>query len=132
MFGISDDPNNVCLQDRVVYTCTAPTVLAWTVGGVGLPSYIAGQPSGVVGTTRDDPSQLPGVVANLTDVVGAMLTSTLTISSAGSVMNESEIRCDSLSGDSNSTVLRHKGDTIVPGYCMQGTYTVGPVLIARI
>ena len=131
MFGISDDPNDVCLQDRLVYTCTVPDVLTWTVGGVQLAAYIAGQASGVVGTPQDDPSRLPGIVANLTDVVGAMLTSTLTISSAGSVMNESEIRCDGLLGDSNSTVLRHKGDTIVPGYCMQGTYTVGPVLIAE-
>ena len=109
-----------------------PDVLSWTVGSVTLSVYITGQPSGVVGTTRDDPTRLPGIVANLTDVVGAMLTSTLTISSAGSVMNESEIRCDGLSGDSNSTVLRHKGDTIVPGYCMQGMYTIGPVLIVRI
>ena len=130
MFGISDDPNNVCLQDRVVYTCTVPNVLSWTVGEIQVGSYLNG-PNLLVGTTRMN-GDLPGIVANLTDVVGAMLTSTLTISSAESVMNESEIRCDGLSGDSNSTVLRHKGDTIVPGYCMQGTYTIGPVLIVRI
>ena len=130
MFGISDDPNNVCLQDRVVYTCTVPNVLSWTVGEIQVGSYLSG-PNLLVGTTRMN-GDLPGIVANLTDVVGAMLTSTLTISSAESVMNESEIRCDGLSGDSNSTVLRHKGDTIVPGYCMQGTYTIGPVLIVRI
>ena len=110
VFGISDDPNNVCLQDRLVYTCTVPDVLTWTVGGVELLSFIDGQASGVVGTTRGDP-QLPGVEANLTEVDGSTLISTLTISSAGMVENGSEIRCDGLSGNSNSTMLRHRGET---------------------
>ena len=110
VFGVSDDPNDVCLQDRLVYTCTVPTVLVWSVGGIQLAAYITGQASGNVGTTRDDP-RLPGVEANLTGVDGSMLISTLTISSAGSVTNGSLIRCDGLSGDSNSTILHHRGDT---------------------
>ena len=111
VFGISDIPNDVCLQDRLVYTCIVPDVLAWTVGTVQLGSFINGQASGVVGTTLDDPTRLFGVVANLTEVDGSTLTSTLTISLAGMIMNGSEIRCDGLRGDNNSTILRHKGDT---------------------
>ena len=110
VFGISDVPNSVCLQDRVVYTCTVPDVLVWTVGGVQLGAYITGQASGVVGTTQNDP-RLSGVEANLTDVSGTTLTSTLTISSAGMIMNGSLIRCDGLLGESNSTMLHHRGDT---------------------
>ena len=105
MFGISDDPNNVCLQDRLVYTCTVPSVLTWTVGGIQIGSYIAGA---VVGAPRINRA-LPGVVANLTNVDGTMLTSTLTVSSAGSVANGSMILCQGLSGDRNSTVVRHRG-----------------------
>ena len=92
MFGISDDPNNVCLQDRLVYTCTVPSVLTWTVGVIQIGSYIAGQASAVVGAPRIN-GALPGVVANLTNVDGTMLTSTLTVSSAGSVANGSTILC---------------------------------------
>ena len=112
MFGISDDPNDVCLQDRVVYTCTVPSVLIWTVGGVQLGAYASG-PDAVVGTPRDDPTRLPGVVANLTDVDGTMLTSTLTISSAGSVANESMIICADVGQDRNTTVLRHRGEILI-------------------
>ena len=112
VFGISDDPNDVCLQDRLVYTCTVPDVLAWTVGGVQLGAYIAGQANGVVGTPQDDP-RVPGVVANLTDVDGTTLTSTLTISSAGSVANESMIICNGLGQDRNTTVLRHRGEILI-------------------
>ena len=65
MFGISDDPNDVCLQDRLLYTCTVPSVLTWTVGTTQIGSYIAGQASAIVGATRIN-GDLPGVVANLT------------------------------------------------------------------
>ena len=58
-------------------------------------------------------TQLPGVVANLTDVDGSMLTSTLTISSAGSVANESMIICNGLGQDRNTTVLRHRGEILI-------------------
>ena len=111
VFGISDDPNNVCLQDRLVYTCTVPNVLTWTVGGIQIGSYIAGQASAVVGATRMN-GDLPGIVANLTNVDGTMLTSTLTVSSAGSVANGSTILCQGLSGDRNSTVVRHRGEIL--------------------
>ena len=111
VFGISDDPNNVCLQDRLVYTCTVPSVLTWTVGGIQIGAYITGQASAVVGATRMN-GALPGVVANLTDVDGTMLTSTLTVSSAGSVANGSTILCQGLSGDRNSTVVRHRGEIL--------------------
>ena len=111
VFGISDDPNNVCLQDRLVYTCTVPNVLTWTVGTTHIGSYIAGQASAVVGATRMN-GDLPGVVANLTNVDGTMLTSTLTVSSAGSVANGSTILCQGLSGDRNSTVVRHRGEIL--------------------
>ena len=115
VFGISDDPNSVCLQDRLVYTCTGPIVLSWTVGGIQIGSYVSGQASAVVGATRTN-GALPGVEANLTDVNGTTLTSTLTIPSAGSVTNGSVILCEGLSGDSDSTVLRHRGE--IPGCCM--------------
>ena len=109
VFGISDDPNDVCLQDRVVYTCTVPDVLSWTVQGVQLGAYIRGQAN--IGDTRGPPSELPGVEANLTEVDGTTLTSTLTISSAGMVVNGSMIVCQGfLQEDVNRTVLRHRGE----------------------
>ena len=108
MFGISDDPNNVCLQDRVVYTCIVPNVLTWTVGGVQIGSYVSGQSNTFEGATRMN-GALPEVVANLTDVNGTTFTSTLTIPSAGSVTNGSMILCEGLAGDRDSTVLRHRG-----------------------
>ena len=54
-------------------------------------------------------------MANLTEVNDTTLTSTLTIPSAGSVANESVILCQGLSGDSDSTVVRHRGK--IPGCC---------------
>ena len=111
MFGISHEPNNVCLQDRLVYTCTAANILSWTVGGIQIGSYITGQASAVVGAPRIN-GALPGVVANLTNVDGTILTSTLTVSSAGSVANGSTILCQGLSGDRNSTVVRHRGEIL--------------------
>ena len=64
-----------------------------------------------MGTPRID-GALPGVVASLTNVDGTMLTSILTVSSAGSVANGSTILCQGLSGDRNSTVLRHRGEIL--------------------
>ena len=87
MFGISDDPNDVRLQDRLVYTCTVPNVLTWTVGTTQIGAYLNGQASTVMGATRMN-GDLPGVEANLTEVNGTTLTSTLTIRSAGSVTND--------------------------------------------
>ena len=110
MFGISDDPNDVCLQDRLVYTCIVPNVLTWTVGTTQLQGYVSGQSNTFEGATRMDAADLPGVVANLTDVNGTTFTSTLTISSAGSVANESMIICEGLAGDRDSTELRHRGE----------------------
>ena len=115
MFGISDDPNDVCLQDRLVYTCTVPTLLTWTVGGIQIGSYASGQATSFEGATRTN-GDLPGVVANLTEVNGTTLTSTLTISSAGSVANGSVILCEGLMGDRDSTMLRHRGER--SGYWM--------------
>ena len=115
VFGISDNPNSVCLQDRLVYTCTVPSVLSWTVGGVQIGLYVSGQASAVVGATRTN-GDLPGVLANLTDVNGTTLTSTLTISSAGSVANGSVILCEGLLGDSDSTMLHHRGEIL--GCCI--------------
>ena len=128
MFGISNDPNSACLQDRLVYTCTVPSVLSWTVGGIEIGSYGSGRGTTFVGATRDDP-RVPGVVANLTDENGITLTSTLTVSSAGMVMNESVILCEGLSGNSNSTTLLYRGE--IPGCCVwAGSRIVGlPVLV---
>ena len=109
MFGISDDPNDVCLRDRLVYTCIVPNVLTWSVGTTQIGSYLSGQSTTIVGATRMN-GDLPGVVANLTEVNGTTLTSTLTISSAGSVTNGSMISCEGLAGDRDSTVLRHRGE----------------------
>ena len=112
VFGISDDPNDVCLQDRLVYTCTVPSVLIWSVGTVQIGTFTR---TSDVGDTHNDP-RFPGVVANLTDNDGTMVTSTLTIPSAGSVTNGSMIICQDGVGDTNSTVLRHRGE--IPDCCM--------------
>ena len=107
MFGISENPNDVCLQDRVVYTCTLPNaVLRWSVGGTQIGTYLDGD---AVGTPLMN-GALPGVEANLTDVNGTLFTSTLTISSAGDVANGSIILCQGSVGDTNNTVLRHRGE----------------------
>ena len=109
VFGISDDPNDVCLQDRLVYTCTVPVVLIWSIDGTQIGTYVSGDD---VGTPRSNLA-FPGVEANLTDVNGTFFTSTLTISSAGDVMNGSIILCRGSVGDTNSTMLRHRGE--IPG-----------------
>ena len=113
VFGVSDDPNNVCSQDRLVYACT-PNALSWTFETTQIGSYVSGQASTFVGATRKN-GDLPGVVANLTEVNDTTLTSTLTILSSGSVANESTILCEGLSGDSDSTVLRHRGKILACG-----------------
>ena len=115
VFGISDDPNSVCLQDRLVYTCTTPDVLRWTVGAFQLPPFVLALSGTNVGNTQTSP-QLRGVVANLTNIDGTSLTSTLMIPSAGMVMNESVITCEGSSGNMNSTVLLHRGG--IPGCCV--------------
>ena len=51
-----------------------------------------------------------GVVANLTEVNGTTLTSTLTISSAVSVTKWSMISCEGLAADRDSTVLCRRGE----------------------
>ena len=111
MVGISDDPNDVCLQDRLVYTCTVPTLLTWTVATTEIGSYVSGRASSFVGATRMN-GDLPGVVANLTEMNDTVLTSTLTIPSAGSVPNGSIILCEGSPGDSDSRVLRHRGEIL--------------------
>ena len=109
VFGISDDPNDVCLQDRLVYTCTVPNGLRWSVGGIQIGAYFVND---AVGTPLMN-GALPGVEGNLTDVNGTTLTSTLTISSARDVMNGSMIVCQGSVGDTNRTMLRHRGE--IPG-----------------
>ena len=112
VYGTSADPNSPCLEDRLVYTCTASGVLTWTVGTTIVGAYISGQGTTFVGATRTVAS-LPGVVANLTDIGETFLTSTLTISSAGTVGHESEITCEGLSGLRNSTILRPIGEVTI-------------------
>ena len=112
VYGTSTDPKNPCLEDRLVYTCTASDVLSWTVGTTIVSAYISGQGTTFVGATRTDAS-LPGVVANLTDIGETFITSTLTISSAGTVGHESEIMCEGLSGIRNSTILRPVGEAVI-------------------
>ena len=110
VYGTSADPNNPCLEDRLVYTCTTSSVLTWTVGTTIVGAYISGQGTTFMGATRTVAS-LPGVVANLTDIGETFLTSTLTISSAGTV--ESKITCEGLSGLRNSTILRPIGEVMI-------------------
>ena len=86
-----------------------PNVLSWTVGTTQLQGYVSGQSNTFEGATRMNAADLPGVVANLTDVDGTTFTSTLTISSAGSVTNGSMVLCEGLAGDRDSTVVRHRG-----------------------
>ena len=112
VYGISVDPNNPCLEDTVVYTCTSSGVLTWTVGATFIGAYISGQESTLVGATRTDAS-LPGVVANLTNMGETFITSTLIISSAETVGHESEIMCEGLSGIRNSTILRPVGEAVI-------------------
>ena len=109
MYGTSVDPNNPCLEDTVVYSCTTSGVLTWTVQTTFIGTYVSGQGTTFVGATRADAS-MPGVVANLTNVDDTLLASTLTISPAGFLRNVSEITCEGSSGIKNSTVLRPKGE----------------------
>ena len=109
MYGTSVDPNCPCLEDRLVYTCTTSGVLTWTVGTISIGAYISGQGTTYVGATRMR-AFLPGIIANLTNVGETFLTSTLTISSAGTVGDMSEIVCEGLSGIRNSTILRPVGE----------------------
>ena len=109
MYGTSVDPNNPCLEDRLVYTCTTSGVITWTVGTTFIGTYVSGQGTTSVGATQKAAS-LPGVVTNLTNMDDTLLTSTLMISPAGSVGNVSEITCEGSSGIMNSTVLRPKGE----------------------
>ena len=112
MYGTSADPSNPCLEDRLVYTCTTSGVVTWTVGTTFIGAYISGQESTFVGATRTDAS-LPGVVANLTNMGETFITSTLIISSAGTVGHESEIMCEGLSGIRNSTILHPVGKAVI-------------------
>ena len=112
MYGTSVDPNNPCLEDTVVYTCTTSGVLTWTVGTTFIGAFISDQGTTFVGATRTDAS-LPGVVANLTNMGETFLTSTLIISSAGTVGHESEIICEGLSGIRSSTILRPIGKVTI-------------------
>ena len=112
VYGTSVDPNHPCLEDTLVYTCTTSGVLTWTVGTTFIGAYISGQGNTFVGATRLDAS-LPGVVANLTNMGETFLTSTLIISSAGSVGHEPEIICEGLSGIRNSTILCPNGEVVI-------------------
>ena len=106
------DPNRPCLEDRLAYTCTTSGILTWTIGTTFIGAYISGQGTTYVGATRTDAS-LPGVVANLTNMGETFLTSTLIISSAGTVGDEAEIICEGLSGIRNSTILRPIGEAVI-------------------
>ena len=112
MYGISVDPNSPCLEDTVVYTCTASGVLTWTVGTTFIGAYISSQGTTFVGATRTVAS-LPGVVANLSNISDTFLNSTLIISSAVTVGHESVIICEGLSGIRNSTILRPIGEVAI-------------------
>ena len=109
MYGTSVDPNRPCLEDRLVYTCTTSGVLTWTVGTTFIGAYISGQGTTFVGAARMH-AFLPGVLANLTNVGETFLTSTLTISSAGTVEDMPEIVCEGLSGIRNGTILHPVGE----------------------
>ena len=112
VYGTSVDPNRPCSEDRLVYTCTTSGVLTWTIGTISIATYISGQGTTFVGATRMH-AFLPGIVANLTNVGETFLTSTLTISSAGTVGDMSEIICEGLSGIRNSTILRPIGEVVI-------------------
>ena len=112
VYGTSADPNNPCLEDRLVYTCTSSGIVTWTVGTIFIGAYISDQGTTFVGATRMVAS-LPGVVANLTYIGKTFLTSTLTISSAGTVGQEAEIICEGLSGIRNSTILHPIGEAVI-------------------
>ena len=109
VYGTSVDPNRPCSEDRLVYTCTTSGVLTWTIGTISIATYISGQGTTFVGATRMH-AFLPGIVANLTNVGETFLTSTLTISSAGTVGDMPEIVCEGLSGIRNGTILRPVGE----------------------
>ena len=103
----SIDFNELCLKDRLVYTCTTSSGLKWTVGTTSIGAYISSQGTTVVGATRTVAS-LPGVVANLTKMDDTLLTSTLTISSTETIVNELEIVCEGSSGIRKSLIFHQK------------------------
>ena len=109
VYGTSVDPNRPCSEDTLVYTCTTSGVLTWTVGTTFIGAYIRDQGTTFVGATRMH-AFLPGIVANLTNTGETFLTSTLTISSAGTVGDMSEIICEGLSGIRNGKILRPVGE----------------------
>ena len=114
MPGTSDDPDNLCVGDRLVYTCTSTDgILSWDIGGMNVGTFVGS--SSTVGDTRR-PAALPGVVAMFTaeDINGVVITSTLTIPSAGIVVaNGSNIICTGFVGNTNSTVLHIIGEWFV-------------------
>jgi len=114
VFGTSTHPDNPCPGDRVVYTCTTTDdVLTWRVGGTVVGTYVSATDD--VDETREIPA-LSGVIANLTAEDGMILTSTLTIPPAGSVVaNETSISCTDFAGIRNSTVLHIIGSPSAPG-----------------
>ena len=105
----SMDFNELCLKDRLVYTCTTSGVLTWTVGTTVVGTYINGQRTTFVGATRTD-AALPGVVANLTKNDDTLLTSTLMIPSTETVANELEIVCEDSSEIRKSLIFQQKGE----------------------
>lgn len=109
MYRPSIDFNELCLKDRLVYTCTTSSVLEWTVGTTVVGAYISGQRTTFVGATRTD-AALPGIVTNLTKIDETFLTSTLMILSTETVVNELVIVCEGSSGMRKSLIFQQKGE----------------------
>ena len=51
-YGTSLDPNNPCLEDRLVYSCTTSGVLTWNVETTFIGAYISGQGTKFLSATQ--------------------------------------------------------------------------------
>ena len=97
---IADVNATICPRESVEYLRHVEqigdtTTLSWSIGSVVLSSYVRVQ--GLINETEGEiqlSPQLPGVIANLTEITPSGFTSILSIESAGiSVANQTIIQC---------------------------------------
>ena len=100
LMRIADVNTTICPGESVEYLCNVEqigdtTTLSWSIGSVVLSSYVRVQ--GLINETEGEiqlSPQLPGVIANLTEITPSGFTSILSIESAGiSVANQTIIQC---------------------------------------
>ena len=111
LMRIADVNATICPRESVEYLRHVEqigdtTTLSWSIGSVVLSSYVRVQ--GLINETEGEiqlSPQLPGVIANLTEITPSGFTSILSIESAGiSVANQTIIQCSG-TGLGESVVL---------------------------